>query len=369
MLNKNKPAPEGEAKTTTPPKGKLSIIKKPEPEPEPVVEAPPAVNEAVIVDPDKMTSKQLDKLVADNDVTAPEGWEKFTVAQKRTWLKNNFGDDEAAAPAAVGVVGGSPDVSAPATTGTAVTKKSGSKAVKALSGEVIDPDAFSDVVHTIENLKEKDAKGMVAELADRAELTFIKLGGVLSVIQSNGWYKPYATFKEYVEAEHGIHSRKAYVWVSIYNYLSEGKVPYEKVKGLGWTKVSKMAEILTPDNVDEWVQIASEHTALQLEEAVKNAKKSQMSLPEGSEAAKEVTTLTFKVHNDQKQTIKEAIAKAKSIAATEFDAVALENICLEFLGSAPTMDLEVLMKQKGPEGVLEVFGEVFPDVEISAQLP
>ena len=66
------------------------VIKPAEPEPAPVEQA--AAEEINI---DKMTSKQLDQLVKENEVETPAEWAKFTVAQKRKWLNEQYsvGDD------------------------------------------------------------------------------------------------------------------------------------------------------------------------------------------------------------------------------------------------------------------------------------
>jgi hypothetical protein len=83
--------------------------------------------------------------------------------------------------------------------------------------------------------------------------------------------RPYANFREFVEKKHGIHYRKALYWIEIYKRLVEAEVPWEKVKNIGWTKLKDLAPVLTKENVDSWVKVAEEQTALQLVETVKAA--------------------------------------------------------------------------------------------------
>ena len=128
---------------------------------------------------------------------------------------------------------------------------------------------LADLVHEIENMKEKQALELVGTLAEQTEVTFFKLGGVLSVIQANGWFAPYNSFREFVEKKHGIHYRKAVYWTDIYNKLAEAKVPWDKVKYIGWTKLKEIAGVITTDNVDEWVKIAKENNTISLIETVK----------------------------------------------------------------------------------------------------
>jgi hypothetical protein len=198
-----------------------------------------------------------------------------------------------------------------------------------LTGEVLAPSELPDFIHEIENLTEAEAKLLVDKLAEGAEFTFFQLGGVLSVIHNNGWFKPYASFKEYVEHEHGIKFRRAMHWIAIYKALAENKVPWEKVKQLGWTKLSVIAQLLTPENVDEWVSIAEDQTVLQLKETVRSTKSADVPKALEDQASKTVTTKFFKVHEDQRATIEAALAKAKEESGTPYDTVAMEYICMD----------------------------------------
>ena len=195
--------------------------------------------------------------------------------------------------------------------GKAGKKKGKAVATKSLDGEIIPADQLTDLIHEIETLDEKHAIGCVAELIDQAEVTYFRLGGVFSLIICNGWHKPYTTFREFVEVGHGIGFRKANYFVSIYNYLAESKVPWSKFDGLGWSKVKEIAGVVNNDNVDQWVKLAHEQNALTLIETVKNYKKSLAGKSIEDQSAKTVTTMTFKVHEGQKEVIEAAVAKAK----------------------------------------------------------
>lgn len=238
-------------------------------------------------------------------------------------------------------------------------------------------DLIVKTAHEIENLKEEKAFKLVPQLLNNIDHDYFKLGGVLSVIQSQGWYmdKNYENFRAFVESECGIQYRKAMYLIQIYNGLVESGVQWEQVKHLGWTKLKELSAILTPDNVDEWVGVAENMTVLQLQDHIK-AQTAGTSVagdaPETAEATK-TTTMTFKLHEDQKQTVREALDKAKHESGTEFDAVALEQIALDFLGGESKLKkiptLKELMQGKSAEEVLEAFGEVFPDVTLEATLP
>lgn len=241
-----------------------------------------------------------------------------------------------------------------------------------LQGEIVHPDQLTDIVFQIENLKEKEAKTLVGQLADSADFTFFKLGGVLSKIQSDGWYAPHASLREYIENEHGLNYRRAMYWISIYDALVAAKVPWDKVKTLGWTKLKEISGILTPENVDEWVKKAEGQTVLQLIETVNSAKKSgdPAQITDGTSSTP-VSTKTFKVHEDQKSTIDAAITKAKQESGTESDGAALEFICLDYVGQAEKkmpLPKPVLVQQVqalGLDAACELLGEAFPDETIN----
>jgi hypothetical protein len=230
-------------------------------------------------------------------------------------------------------------------------------------------DVIVSTAHTMENLTKEKAYALAQQLAENVEFTFFQLGGVLSVIQSHGWYhdEGYETFRDFVEAEYGLQYRKAVYLIAIYNGLVESGVPWEKVKHLGWTKLKELAHILTPTNVDEWMGKVDGLTVLQLQQLLKSSGSPDVEAGvEPQQEANKITTLTIKVHSDQKEVIREAIEKAKTESATEYDSVALENICMQYLGEpSKQRDLVAEMKSRGPMEILNVFEAAFPEVELS----
>ena len=99
-------------------------------------------------------------------------------------------------------------------------------------------------------------------------------------------------FKEFVENVHGLHYRKATYWIEIYNRLSNSGVPWSKVNKIGWTKLKEIAKVLTKDNVDEWVKIASEQNTITLIDTVKNAMAKDAPKALEDQVSKAVTTMT-----------------------------------------------------------------------------
>ena len=326
------------------------------PDAAPAVEA--QAEETVSVDVDTMSSEELDALVTEHGIEVPEEWPTLNVEAKRNWLKSQFEEAPDAAQVEVAQV----EADKPAK-----KKASKSKAVAApaLQGEVVQDDMLADLVFEIENMKEKQALELVGTLAEQTEVTFFKLGGVLSVIQANGWFAPYNSFREFVEKKHGIHYRKAVYWTDIYNKLAEAKVPWDKVKFIGWTKLKEIAGVITNDNVDEWVKIAKENNTISLIETVKAHLNSDKQVAIEDQTKKNVSTRSFKVHEDQKATIDTALAKAKEQSGTTVDTAALEFICLDYLGG---QSLPQKLKSIGIEAALEALEKAFPNANIEVEI-
>jgi len=348
--------------------------------------------EGTAVDVDKLSNKQLDELVAEYGIEVPAEWKKWKADGKRSWLKSQFEDDggaeatveaeveaeiEKAAAAPAADDGSVADIeeklaeAAPAKE-TKTTKKAASKSkavattsTKSGEVEVQGEDVLSDLIHGIETLKEKEARALVVTLTEETEVAFFKLGGVLSVIQANGWFEPYASFREFVEKEHGLHYRKATYWVGIYNRLAEAKVPWSKVRDIPWTKLKEIAAVITVENVDEWVEIAKKQNTLTLIDTIKAylAKDAPEAIED--QTSKTVTTKTFKVHEDQKAVIDAAILKAKNESSTQVDTVALELICSDYLAA---QTLVQKFQKMGIEAALEALEKAFPNATINVEL-
>ena len=86
-----------------------------------------------------------------------------------------------------------------------------------------------------------------------------------------------------------------------------------------------------------------------------------------------VSTITFKVHPDQKETINNAVDKAMEDADTEFKGVAIEAICLNFLaggntGKTKSLSLKGTMEKYTPHQVLEAFEAIWPEINLTAEM-
>jgi len=234
-------------------------------------------------------------------------------------------------------------------------------------------DLIIDTVSAVEHLSKAEGIKRINAILNNVDGEYFHLGGCLAVSQKEGWWKDdYVSFREFIESEFGMNYRKAMYLITIYNGLVESGISWDKVKHLGWTKLKELASVLTEENAEEWIDKATDCTVIQLIEAIKIATTGTLeSTDQPDETKTNVSTMTFKVHEDQRETIDSAVAKAKEEAETEFSAVALDAICMSYLSGGATAkpaSLSSLMKALSPEEVLETFAEVWPDIDITASI-
>lgn len=230
-----------------------------------------------------------------------------------------------------------------------------------------------DVAVEIEGLTKTKALNQAAKLAEDIEANYFKLGGLLRLIQQEQWFDGFPTFDTFVLERFGFAVRKAHYLIQIYTNLVDKQIPWEKVVGMGWTKLKDLAPILTLENLEEWVEKASKCTVVELQALIKAATN-----PSGEATSTKTTsdsvTVKFKLHNDQNEVVQSALAKAKGELTTEFDNVALAGICTGFLanasGVAPAgeVDLVELFKSAGFEKVLGAFEQAFPLIDLTVDV-
>jgi hypothetical protein len=226
-----------------------------------------------------------------------------------------------------------------------------------------------DIAHEVESLTKVKALNLAENLAENIEVNYFKLGGVLKLINDNSWFEGnFQGFDEFVYEKYGFQGRKARYLISIYDNLVTKQIPWDKVSHLGWTKLKDLAPVITPENVDEWVAKAEKCTVLELQALLKAGQPSEG----GEKTAKttdEVVKMTFKLKPDQSDIVNQALAKAKGELHTEYDTVALENICAGYVGGTSQVSkpfsLDEVIQTTGFEPLLKRVSEMFPMYDIT----
>lgn len=208
---------------------------------------------------------------------------------------------------------------------------------------------------------------------DKVDFHYFRMGAMLDRVQSGKLWKGWGfeTFNSFVEQELGFKPRKALYLIQIFNDLLEAGVPWEVVKDVSWPRLKEISGVITKENAAEWVERAKTLTILQLQEVVAAHKTGTLTKSGTEPEASKTTSVSFKVHVDQKETIHQAVAKAKQEAGTEFDGVALEAICLNYLSGGKTkpQGLKATMKKAGYVDVLEAFEALWPEIDLTVNVP
>lgn len=225
-----------------------------------------------------------------------------------------------------------------------------------------------DIAHEVEGLTKTKALNEAERLAENIEVNYFKLGGILKLINDNSWFESFPNFDAFVNEKYGFQGRKARYLIAIYDNLVTKQIPWEKVSHLGWTKLKDLAQVLTPENVDEWVAKAEKVTVAELQALLKAGEGGE----EGEKTQKtsdDLVKMAFKFKADQAEIVTQALAKAKGELHTDFDTVALENICAGYVGGTTEahkpFNLDEVIQTTGFEPLLKRIAELFPMYDIT----
>ena len=219
-------------------------------------------------------------------------------------------------------------------------------------------DLISDLVHEIKSLEKSDAIARLIELEDANEQTYFEIGGLLSVMQKEKWFDPFASLDEWVENKTAMKRSKARALIQIYNAIVESGVAWAQVQDIGWTKLRAIARVLDEESAHHWIGVASNHSKKEIIELVKQHLSASGGAVAGSPTATRVRS--FKLHEDQAETVNAAIEKMKKSSNTPDDSAALAAICLDYVGG-PTLQQRLVGLE--PDVVAKTFSDVLNNLD------
>jgi hypothetical protein len=117
----------------------------------------------------------------------------------------------------------------------------------------------------------------------------------------------------------------------IYKKLLQLEIPWSAFDNIGWTKVLVLRDVVTKDNVKQWVAIAKKMNFPSLKAQVEAEK--HKGKPGTEPGPKTITSKTFQLHEDQKEIVEAALNKIKEESGTAVDSVALEYMAQNHLGA------------------------------------
>jgi len=172
----------------------------------------------------------------------------------------------------------------------------------------------------------------ILEAQHNIESGYLTLAKLLSESYHREYYAEWGfkDFREYADAELGMHYRKAMYLVEIWDKVKSLNLSQAKVEKLGWTKMKDLAAILTAENAKEWMEKAAKMTSRELGEAVKVSRSPDRT---AMGTVPHITTMKFSMGESEANIITEAIEEAKRLTSSDSAVVALEMICQEWLES------------------------------------
>lgn len=257
-------------------------------------------------------------------------------------------EDEEEAPPPKKAVAKTRAKAAPAAKGKAKTaakpaaktaaKGKGKAVAKPAPKEAKEEDELAALEHEDEDIlelvKDADLLELVSELVGDAAALEYKIGGVLYHVRLSGAYKEAdARYKEnggfglYVKEELNLEYRKAMYLIDIYYKFNLYGISAEKVEELGWTKCAKIAAVMDEGNSEDLLELASESTVADLNDAIKESYKEV-----GGEKGEKKKRITFKfrLFEDQGTGVTEVLERAAQNLGVKDLSDAFEHIVMEW---------------------------------------
>jgi len=192
--------------------------------------------------------------------------------------------------------------------------------------ERIKQDVYNRVM---EKIAPDELRSRILTIKTIVDVSYFELGGYLYWVHKKSFWKDwgYKRWRDYVEKEVGFSIRKVEYLERIWFWIDALDLPVKKKKELvaiGWDKNKEVAGIVNEKNVDRVIKLAKETPSIEFKQRVKEEflKKPQP----GSQHR-----FSIILWEDQNETVRDAIDKAREIANTDKIGHALSLICLSYL--------------------------------------
>lgn len=246
--------------------------------------------------------------------------------------------------------------------------------------DVAQTDVLSAYQSMISSLTQGTATAKALELQKQIETDAYALGGVLSKIAQEGWYQPYASFKEFVESELDMSLRTANYHMALYVQLRDANISWSDVKELGWSKLKEIAPFLTKDNLSEWKGKCEGLSLIQVTQMMKalkdTAKAGGTNATVNLAGKPDLKAFTLKVSAEVKDALMAVVAECTSHEEAAHRFISSDGnantgkVNVATMSSAQQASLmKELMKARGYVSVLTAFEELWPNINISVEDP
>ena len=178
-----------------------------------------------------------------------------------------------------------------------------------------------------QEFKDGDVRRMILDQIQRTDQALREIAKLLFAVYQRSLFTRWGfkNFQEYVEADLGFKYRKANYLVNIWSWYTEN-VHREDVMDavwneIGWSKAKELVGVINDENADHWLARARELNAVQLAEECRK----YLKLQDGGDGdgggssggGDEFKTMSFKLTEDQKANVEEAIELASKMSGSE----------------------------------------------------
>jgi hypothetical protein len=126
---------------------------------------------------------------------------------------------------------------------------------------------FNGYLNTV---SKEDALESIKNLVQMESEDWFRIGMVLSSYRKSKGDEEFKNLLHYAEEKLNIKPRKAYYLKDIYDNLVASNITPSQVSQIGWSKLKDIAQFLTPDTVNYWIDICKTNSVKQIQALLKS---------------------------------------------------------------------------------------------------
>jgi hypothetical protein len=209
------------------------------------------------------------------------------------------------------------------------------KSLTDMTAGTVNEDPISTFASKIEKVdSRKEVDNIMKGLANANGLSLYCLGGAVVRAQElfatkKSEFEDCKSFRDYIEADHGIRYHKAMRAAQLYRKLLDLNLPWSELESVGWSKVLLVLDVVTKENIKHWIAKAKAMNCPSLKVLV-DAEKHNGEGDTGP-VPKAITSKTFKLHADQKELVEDVLLKVSEVTGSDVDSVNLEAVFQSYL--------------------------------------
>jgi hypothetical protein len=172
----------------------------------------------------------------------------------------------------------------------------------------------------------------ILKLKDRLDTCYYELGGLLREVFHQQHYLElgFDHFEDYLRGTLEFSIRKAFYLMSIWEKVKELKIPKNKLRQIGWTKMKEVVRVATPEDLVIWLARAEQLTTQELQALIGQNETD-------NEAPKPFTIYFYLA---QREVFERALEIAQLMTGSESRGYQAEMIAAEFLATYESMEEE-----------------------------